>query len=163
MSSNFFSRNCKKLVFWVIIVAIFAVAGAAIGLAANHIGSFTYKNVDYGFSMTLPEEFANNIDIKEEGNTVYFTCKEILQMYPEGIIGVVGRIEVYNKKETTKNQLDELADVYNLKYLGENDDYYFGWAHATDVQVPPNASDLVKENYRALEAEFDQVIKTFKI
>lgn len=155
--------NYKRPAFWVIIVAVIAVAGMGIGLAANPVGSVTYKNLNYGFSIVLPKDFANNVNIKQEGNVIYFTHKEIQQLYPDGIIGVVGRIEVYNKKETTKDQLKELADAYNLKYLGENDTYYFGWAHATDVQIPPDASDSVKENYRALEEEFDQVIKTFKI
>lgn len=155
--------NYKRPVFWVIIVAMVAVVAVVVGLIDKPAGSITYENDKYGFSMILPKDFADKVDISEEGNFVFFTYKEIQDMYPDGIIGVVGRIEIYDKKETTKNQLQELADMYNLKYLGENENYYFGWAHATDVQIPPNASDQIKENYRALEDEFDQVIKTFKV
>lgn len=155
--------NYKKPMFWVIIVAMVAVVAVAAGLINKPVGSITYENDKYGFSMILPKDFADKVNVGEEGNFVFFTYKEIQDMHSDGILGVVGRIEIYDKKETTKNQIKELADMYNLKYLGENEKYYFGWAHATDVQIPPNASDQIKENYRALEEEFDQVIKTFKI
>jgi hypothetical protein len=155
--------NYKKPAFWVIIVAMVVVIAVAAGLIANPAGSITYNNDQYGFSAVLPKDFAKNVNINEEGNFIYFTYKEIQDMYPDGIIGVVGRIEIYDKKEMTKNQLKELEDMYNLRYLGENENYYFGWAHATDVQVPPDASTQIKEKYRDLEEEFDQVIKTFKI
>lgn len=155
--------NYKKPVFWVIIVAMAAVVAVVAGLIDKPGGSITYENDKYGFSMIMPKDFADKVNVSEEGNFVFLTYKEIQEMYPDGIIGVVGRIEIYDKKETTKNQLEELENMYNLKYLGENEKYYFGWAHATDVQIPPNASDSIRENFRALEEEFDQAIKTFKI
>lgn len=34
--------------------------------------------------------------------------------------------------------------------------------HVTDAQIPPAASDRIKENVRAPEEEFEQVIKIFK-
>ncbi|WP_157677480.1 hypothetical protein [Dehalobacterium formicoaceticum] len=49
-----------------------------------------------------------------------------------------------------------------MKYLGENEIYYFGWAHATDVQVPEDASAEEKNRFNKMEQEFNQIIKTFQ-
>ncbi|MFA5385283.1 MAG: hypothetical protein WC364_11600, partial [Eubacteriales bacterium] len=56
--------------------------------------------------------------------------------------------------------LKELESMYNLRYL-ESGVYYFGWAHATDVRVPPDASEKTKQDFWDLEKEFDTVIGSF--
>lgn len=78
------------------------------------------------------------------------------------IMGVVGRIEIYDKQEVSRSNLEELEYSYNLKYIGENTDYYFGYTHATDVQIPTDASIKIRENYKNLEKEFDSVITGIK-
>lgn len=124
-------------------------------------GTKEYINDRYGFALTLDKDFANSVEIKEEGRTVFFVSKEIQAKQPETIFGVVGRIEIFSKAEFSKETMMQAGDAYGLKYLGENEAYYFGWAHATDVQVPPGDETLGKE-YRALEKKFDEAIKTFK-
>ena len=157
----------KKPAFWMIIVAIISVLAVVVGFTsnpkANPKTSINYENDKYGFSLVFTKDFAENVSILEEGNHINFAHKQIQGMYPDQTMGVVGRVEAYDKKEMTKDNLKELEDAYNLRYLGENDKYYFGWAHATDVQVYPDASKQLIENYRLMELEFDKIIKTFKI
>ncbi|MDO9536485.1 MAG: M56 family metallopeptidase [Bacillota bacterium] len=152
--------NYKKPAFWVSVVAVALVVTAALGLLANPIEDITYENDKYGFSIILPKDFSENIVIREEESVVYFNNKEIQEMFPDMNIGVVGRIEIYDKKEASKESLKEREEIYNLKYLGENENYYFGWAHASDVQISSNEQI---ESYRAMEEEFERIIKTFKI
>ncbi|MFX4262508.1 hypothetical protein ACOBQJ_09930 [Pelotomaculum propionicicum] len=124
---------------------------------------FVYENEKYGFSLNLPGDFAQKVDIKEEGNLIYFVDKEVQAKHPEQVFGVVGRIETYDKKEFSRDNLKELEDMYGLRYLGESGSYHFGWAHATDVQVPPDASEKTIQGFRALEKDFDAVIGSFTI
>ncbi|KJS80036.1 MAG: hypothetical protein JM58_19185 [Peptococcaceae bacterium BICA1-8] len=84
-------------------------------------------------------------------------------MSTETTIGIIARIEVYDKKESSKESMKEREETYNLRYLGENENYYFGWAHGTDVQISYDASEQLKEKFRAMEGKFDEIIKTFKI
>ena len=126
-------------------------------------GDVVYENEKFGFSLNLPGDFAEKVEIREDGNFVYFVAKEVQAAYPEQIFGVIGRIEIYDKREITRESLKELEDMYGFKYLGESVDYYFGWAHATDVQVPPDASEKTEQDFRALEKEFDAVIESFSL
>ncbi|MDD3894151.1 MAG: hypothetical protein PHU36_03910 [Syntrophomonadaceae bacterium] len=119
-----------------------------------------YKNEKYGFALTMDEEFDQNVEIQEAENTVYFVSREIQATQPDMIFGVIGRIEIYDKSEFTKATMLESGEAYGLKYLGENDTYLFGWAHATDVQVPPGDEKLLN-NFRSLENDFDEIIKSF--
>lgn len=120
-----------------------------------------YVNDKYGFTLTLDQDFENRVEIKDYNRTIYFVSQDIQAMQPENIFGVIGRIEIYSKAESTKETMMESGDSYGLRYLGENEAYYFGWAHASDVQIPPGDKSL-EENYRALETEFEEIIKTFK-
>jgi hypothetical protein len=120
-----------------------------------------YVNTQYGFALTLDQDFEKDVQIKDEGRTVYFVSRDIQGTQPERIFGVIGRIQIYSKAETTRELMMQGGEAYGLKYLGENEVYYFGWAHATDVQIPPGNESLGKE-YRALETRFDEIIKTFK-
>jgi len=127
----------------------------------NPVAHTEYVNDKYGFALTLDKEFEENVEIKGANRTIYFICRDIQAKQPEMIFGVIGRIEIYSKAETTKETMLQSGDPYGLKYLGENESYYFGWAHATDVQIPPGDETLAKK-YRALETKFGEIIKTFK-
>ncbi|MEN6324727.1 MAG: hypothetical protein ABFD18_00750 [Syntrophomonas sp.] len=125
-------------------------------------GPSEYINEKYGFTLTLDKEFAKSVEIKDKGRTIYLVSRDIQATQPDMIFGVVGRIEIYSKAESTKENINNAEDAYGLKYLGENAAYYFGWAHATDVQIPPGDESSAK-NFRILENQADQLIKTFKI
>lgn len=126
------------------------------------VDSGEYVNDKYGFTLTLDKEFQKKVEIQGKGRTIYFVSRDIQAVQPGTIFGIVGRIEIYSKAESTKDTLTKAGDVYGLKYLGENASYYFGWAHATDVQIPPGDKSLAKE-FRTLESQADQIIKTFKV
>ena len=121
-----------------------------------------YVNDRYGFSINMPADFAEEVEIREEGNIVYFVNQAIQATSPEHILGVVGRIEGYDKKSFTRENLKQNEEMYGLKYLGENDKYFFGWAHATDIQYLPETPGPLKERYRAMEDIFEEVIGTFE-
>ncbi len=148
-----------SLIIIVALIITAVVLGAGVGKSR---GDLLYKNDTYGFTLTLTKDFAENAEIREEQKVIYFANKEIQKTVPEQIFGVVARIEVYAKKEFTRENLKQIEEMYGLKYLGENENYYFGWAHATDVQVPPGQPELSRK-YRKMEKEFNDIIKTFKI
>jgi len=127
----------------------------------NQVANAEYVNDIYGFTLILDDEFNKSVEIKGEDRVVYFVSKEIQAKQPEMIFGVIGRIEIFNKTEFTKDAMMESGSAYGLKYLAENNTYYFGWAHATDVQVPPGEESLSKK-YRVLEEKFAEIIKTIK-
>ncbi len=155
----------KPRILWSIMFLVTVLACAFLLGACNSKPNqdVVYENEKYGFSLNLPGGFAQKVDIREEGNSIYFVDKEVQAEHPEQVFGVVGRIETYDKKEFSRENLIELEDAYGLRYLGESGKYYYGWAHATDVQVPPNASEETIQNFRALEKEFDAVIGSFTI
>jgi beta-lactamase regulating signal transducer with metallopeptidase domain len=131
----------------------------------NEIGNKyeVYKNDKYGFSLNIPEDFSRHINIDEntEENVIYFRYKEISKYYPH--MGHVGRIEVYSKDQhPTKEDFKDQEIMYNLKIIGESDKFYFGWAHATDLQVPYEKNELL-EKFRELESDFDSVIESFMV
>jgi hypothetical protein len=147
-------------------VLLAAVIGAALTLGGCMDESnphVLYVNNKFGFSLLIPPDFMDAVAIKEDGNFIYFVNKEMQAFYPESILGVVGRIEIYDKGKHTKEIIQTGAEVYGLRYLGENEKYYFGWAHATDVQVPPEAPQPLKDQFRPMEARFEEIIKTFKL
>lgn len=59
--------------------------------------------------------------------------------------------------------LKEREGVYNLAYLGENQNHYFGWARATDVQVPFEAPEDVEGRFYSMEEAFGISRDTFQI
>lgn len=155
----------KSRIIWLIMLLTTVIACAVLLSACNSKPKqdVVYENDKYGFSLNLPGDFAQKVDLKEEGNLIYFVDKEVQAKHPEQVFGVVGRLETYDKKEFSRDNLKELEDMYGFRYLGESGSYYFGWAHATDVQVPPNASEKMLQNFRALEKEFDTVVGSFTI
>jgi hypothetical protein len=69
-----------------------------------------YRNDKYGFSINLPGNFAARVDVRENGNCIYFVDKAVQAVHPEHPFGVVGRIEVYDKQELSLENLKELEE-----------------------------------------------------
>ncbi|MDD4238806.1 MAG: hypothetical protein PHT62_09670 [Desulfotomaculaceae bacterium] len=144
----------------IMIIACAVLLGACSDKASQDV---MYSNDKYGFSMNLPGDFAAKVDVRESGNCIYFVDKEVQAVHPEHPFGVVGRIEAYDKREFSMENLQELEGMYGFRFLGESGSYYFGWAHATDVQLPAEASEKTIEDYRALEKEFNTIIESFRL
>lgn len=153
----------------IVLISFVLLAGTIISAVALGAGvgksplDVVYENDKYDFSITLSKAFLKDIEIREESNAIYFIDKEVQEKYPEQIFGVVGRIEAFTKAAYTKEEMLEVGDSYGLRYLGENKNYYFGWSYATDLQVPLDATEQLKEKYRDLEKEFASSIQTFKL
>ncbi len=143
------SRVFLSIMFLTTVIVCASLLGACNSKPNQDV---VYENDKYGFSLNLPGDFAQKVDIKEDGSLIYFVDKEVQAKHPEQVFGVVGRIETYDKKEFSRENLKELEDMYSLRYLKESGSYHFGWAHATDVQVPADASEKTIQDFRACRA-----------
>ena len=154
--------NYKRAALWLVIPMIILGAIIAVGLGTNPLNDLSYYNNRYGFILTVPSKFADKVEIREHENFIYFIHKKINQIYPDPLLGVVGRIEVYSKKDFTKEHITEIQNMYDLKIVVETEDHYIGYARPTDVQVPPNSPIRLKEEFRGLEKEFESIIDRFE-
>lgn len=152
---------------WLLVVACLLVLVVAIGLLTNPLGDTTYRDKQIGLSLTMPKSFARDIEIREQVwdslrilNLVY---KPVQAMEPAFPYGTVGRIEIFDKATHTREGLEDSTNMYGLRIVGENSQYYFGFAHATDVQVPLDAAEELQSRYRELVIEFNEVIKSLRI
>ena len=150
----------KKLVLSIAGLIVITVILIQVLKQPNQLPDVVYENEEYGFALTIDGRFNENVDIREEWRHTYFVSKEMANNAQSFPFGVVGRIDAFSKVEYTKEDMLEAGSSYGLKYLGENEAYYFGWAHATDVQVPPGDEELL-ERVRVLENDFEE-IKTFE-
>lgn len=153
----------KKPKTAILILVLIVAIVAAVFLLTDPPKSGSYENRYYGFSLELPSDFTDHIDIKEQGAVIFFVSKEMAATVPQQIYGVVGRIEVYAKDQISEEGLQQLQDAYNFRLLGENSRYYIGAAHATDVQTVPGASEQAVADFRSLEAEFDAMLSSLKL
>lgn len=151
-----------KIIFVIsLVVAVLLFYGLISQADRETKPAIEYKNEAYGFTISVSDEFNNRVKIIEEDQVVYFVSREIQAKQPDMIFGVTGRIEAFAKSHFSKEEVLEAGSSYGLKYLGENNRFYFGWAHASDLQVPPGDEELTKR-FRALESDFAEIIKTFK-
>lgn len=165
MASMKYGNKGPTIKIMLVALALLVISGASLlgGCAEKSNREVLYENNNFGFTLRIPKDFLDLVEIKEGSDCIFFFDKEIQTMLPEYIFGVVGRIEVYDKREFNKEVLQTHGEIYGLRYLGENERYYFGYAHATDVQVPPDAAQDLWDKYRAEEDQFDEIIKTFQI
>lgn len=123
----------------------------------------TYRNDQIGFSLVMPSSFVREVELRQEGSTLFFVYRPVQSLEPRWPYGVIGRVEIYDKTITTSENLQQNADMYGLRLIGENSKYYFGVAHATDLQIPLGSSEQLLAKFRALEADFDSVIRSFQV
>ena len=147
------------MIFTMLIVAVVSCVFLLTGCGEK---KEIYVNDTFGFSVVMPKEFAVVTKIKEEGNVIYFKAENLTWENGDKYMPTIGRIEVYDKDKYTPNQILEMTGMYNLKILEVSQQYYFGVAHATDVQIMPGSSQENLEEFRKLEAVFDQVMDTFE-
>jgi len=131
--------------------------------ANDTAGTAEYQNDTYDFTISFPALFADLTTAREGNRVIYFVDSDIQETHPDQPFGVVGRIEIYDKAEIGTEDLRAMEESYGFSYLAENDRYFFGWAHATDVQLPPGADDSILERYRSLEAMFANAMGTFNL
>ncbi len=116
-------------------------------VTAGQRGDVTYRNDQMGFSLAMPSSFAREVELRQEGSTLFFVYRPVQALEPRWPYCVVGRVEIYDKTTTTSENLQQNADMYGLRLIGENSKYYFGVAHATDVQVPLGSSEQLRVKF----------------
>lgn len=122
-----------------------------------------YENQDYGFSITMSRGFWDTVTIKERQEGVLFYFSDVPKGETDDNMGIIGNIQVFSKKTATREDMEEREEAYNLRYLGENENYYFGWCHATDVQIAPSTPEEISVAYRSAVAEFETMITSFAL
>ncbi len=148
------------------LILLLALGGSILFMAGCYVQRVTdvvYLNEQYGFSLEMTPEFYEKTYVREHGHTVYFLHREINRMDPQGTMGTVGRIEIYEKTLYSRDDLQQLTDAYNFRYLDENEEYYFGWALPTDVQVPPGVPAKLQTEYREMEQAFARSLESFSL
>ncbi len=149
---------------WAIWAAVLIVAVVEVGVFWRiRTSPVTYRNEQFSYSIVMPKRFSRDVQLREEENMLFFVYKPVQALEPRFAYGVVGRLEIHDKAATTEEQLQLLSRLYGLALIGENPEHYFGSAQATDVQVPQGASEQTLARFRELQAEFRQVIKSFKL
>lgn len=128
----------------------------------------TYHNTQYGWSVDIPTEWNQYGSIKESDNgysfSVIFYHKELNEKYSNGYVLSIEAIS----KSKGNQQPPGLSG-----YLGENNDYYFYWIKASDVQWMASGhyteKDMDSEDqrhwdeYKVLEKAADKIINSFKL
>lgn len=138
------SNHVKRSILIVVLCVLATLASLAYVLKQS--SNQTYTNKDYGFKIDLMKDQFSVQQIDDgHGAEILFVDKEIQERYPEWG-GTVFTIFVYEKSSTQENPFDILDAP---KYLGENELYYYGAWMPTDVNYPPNESDIV-EHYKEL-------------
>ena len=153
-----------------LVTGLVALAAIVIGIVILVADPFapkaegkTYANPAYGFTLEWDGDFEEAVAVLEGDGVVYFLDRSVAGETGEEPFGVIGRIEAYEKARVDEAGLAERSDLYGFRLLGENSAYSIGAAHATDVQLPPGASEEEVVRFRELEAAFDTVLESIQI
>ncbi|PKM85659.1 MAG: hypothetical protein CVU86_01065 [Firmicutes bacterium HGW-Firmicutes-11] len=122
-----------------------------------------YENDDYGFSVSMSRGFWDTVTINEGEEGVLFYFRDVPKDEVDENMGIVGEIQVFSKKNATRTDLIEREESYDLRYLGENENYFFGWCHPTDAQIAPATPEETSVAYRSAVAGFEAMITSFAI
>lgn len=152
----------KKPKAWITLFGIILLAVLIVFTLTNKQDKVIYRNENFGFTLLMKEKDFDKFKIFEESSGVYFCNKDVNEAYPEDMMGTVFRIEIYQKGRFTREDLEELNSIYNLKYIGENDEFYFGWAYPTDMQYSPNDERLAK-SFKKTTKIAEKIMKSIEI
>lgn len=125
-----------------ILIAAFCVLAALVAMVYVCKQSLdqSYTNQKYRFKIDLMKDrFTVQQTSDDSGAEILFIDKEIQDHYPEWG-GEVFKIVVYTKEKKPHSPFDVLDGP---SYLGENEQYYYGYRMPTDVNYPPSESDVV--------------------
>lgn len=146
------------------ITAVGAILLGAIMLftLTNRDEQIIYRNDNFGFELSMDKKTFDKFMVLEDKEGVYFLNKDVFENHPEYMMGTVFRIETYQKERFSREDLEEFNDIYNLRYVGENDKFYIGWAYPSDVQYPLDDDKLMK-SYKSTMDRSSKVIKSIEV
>lgn len=122
-----------------------------------------YEDTTHGLHFKVPAQIWDQLSFEMDGDTLYIASREIAKMQNgEKPYGVLLRIECYDKRYYTKEQLNEKVKAYGLILLGESSDYYVGIAYPRESQYPAD-DEAMADLYLELMKGIERTIPTIEL
>ena len=124
----------------------------------------TYVNREYGFTLTLPDGWADQVEIREDDpNMQNVTCAASFYMRDAGDWDGAGwLVGVYRCTSQEWEETEAAGNPYGLPLLADTGSYVFYAGCPTDVRYDEN-DPAEKERYDALEAGISELLDSFSL
>lgn len=124
----------------------------------------TYVNREYGFTLTLPDGWADQVEIREDDpNMQNVTCAASFYMRDAGDWDGAGwLVGVYRCTSQEWEETEAAGNPYGLPLLADTGSYVFYAGCPTDVRYDEN-DPAEKERYDALEAGIPELLDSFSL
>ncbi len=124
----------------------------------------TYVNREYGFALTLPDGWADQVEIREDDpNMQNVTCAASFYMRDAGDWDGAGwLVGVYRCTSQEWEETEAAGNPYGLPLLADTGSYAFFAGCPTDVRYNEN-DPSEKERYDALDAGIPELLDSFSL
>ena len=124
----------------------------------------TYANREYGFTLTLPDGWADQVEIREDDpNRQNGTCGASFYMRDAGDWDGAGwLVGVYRCTSQEWEETEAAGNPYGLPLLADTGSYVFYAGCPTDVRYDEN-DPAEKERYDALDAGIPELLDSFSL
>ena len=124
----------------------------------------TYVNREYGFTLTLPDGWADQVEIREDDpNMQNVTCAASFYMRDAGDWDGAGWLAgVYRCTSQEWEETEAAGNPYGLPLLADTGSYVFYAGCPTDVRYDEN-DPAEKERYDALDAGIPELLDSFSL
>ena len=124
----------------------------------------TYVNREYGFTLTLPDGWADQVEIREDDpNMQNVTCAASFYMRDAGDWDGAGFLLCINRCTSQEwAEIEAAGNPYGLPLLADTGTYVFYAAFPTDVRCDEN-DPSEKERYDNLEAGIPNLLDSFSL
>lgn len=124
----------------------------------------TYVNREYGFTLTLPDGWADQVEIREDDpNMQNVTCAASFYMRDAGDWDGAGwLVGVYRCTSQEWEETEAAGNPYGLPLLADTGSYVFYAGCPTDVRYDEN-DPAEKERYDALDAGIPELLDSFSL
>ena len=137
---------------------------AAINIGALAPENPTYVNQEYGFSLTLPDGWADQVEIREDDpNMQNVTCMVSFYMRDAGDWDGAGfLVGIYRCTSQEWAETEAAGNPYGLLLLADTGTYAIYAAGPTDVRYDEN-DPAEKERYDALDAGIPELLSSLTL
>lgn len=141
-------------------------AGFSRGMSARNLApeNPTYVNQGYGFSLILPDGWADQVEIREDDpNMQNVTCAASFYMRDAGDWYGAGFLLCINRCTSQEwAEIEAAGNPYGLPLLADTGRYAFYAGRPTDVRYDEN-DPSEKERYDALDAGIPELLDSFSL
>ena len=141
-------------------------AGFSRGMSARNLApeNPTYVNQEYGFSLILPDGWADQVEIREDDpNMQNVTCAASFYMRDAGDWYGAGFLLCINRCTSQEwAEIEAAGNPYGLPLLADTGRYAFYAGRPTDVRYDEN-DPSEKERYDALDAGIPELLDSFSL